>query len=342
MKPEPFTRLPMNSRIRYLLAATLLGCPVFTLSAAEDKAAEKEEKKSMRVLAPREPGRTRIVEKETVAFLGVETAPVSATTAAQLGLARGTGLVVNHVVPKSSADGVLNQHDVLLKLDDQILIETRQLSVLIRTRKEGDEITLSYIRGGQKATAKVKLGKTEVPKLTGVFGLAPAPVAIATSPGHFDYAVPPPIGPDEERAETDRVLSLFRHAPGGEPIRIQIDREHGPGFRAMALHTANSNMVFTDDNGSLELTIKDGAKTLVAKDAAGKQTFSGPVSTPEERKAMPPQVRERLEKLEGMHDITFHTDGEFRGGETRVLRPRGIGFPLNDYVPLRAQARVFY
>src|SRR5262249_44201704 len=91
--------------------------------------------------------------------------PVSATMASQLGLQRGTGLVVNRIVPKSPADGVLNDHDILLRLDDQILIETRQLAVLIRGHKEGDEVTLTYLRTAQKATAKVKLGKTEQPKM---------------------------------------------------------------------------------------------------------------------------------------------------------------------------------
>jgi hypothetical protein len=29
-----------------------------------------------------------------------------------------------------------------------------------------------------------------------------------------------------------------------------------------------------------------------------------------------------------MHDVTFSTDGEFRGAEVRTIRPRGISFPL--------------
>src|SRR5213075_1492155 len=98
------------------------------------------------------------LEKENVAFLGVEAAPAPAALASQLGLARGTGLVIGHVAAKSPADGVLQQHDVLLKLDDQILIEPHQLSVLIRQHKEGDEVTLTYMRAGKQTTAKVKLG----------------------------------------------------------------------------------------------------------------------------------------------------------------------------------------
>ena len=340
----------MKSRIHVLVAAASLVGLSSLLPAAEEKSASKteeksssrEEKKSMRVLTspgrdgrvfPRDHERREKVEMETIAFLGVETAPVATTTSVQLGLAKGTGLVVQHVVAKSPADGVLQEHDILLKLDDQILIETRQLSVLIRTRKEGDEVVLTYLRSGQRATAKIKLGKTEAPKLSDVLERRMAPfAAVAGVP--FEFAAE--ADGDGGRADVDRMLGMIKRAPNGEPVRIQMDAHRGPGFRAMALHTDNSSMVFSDDDGSLELKSRDGVKTLVAKDAKGGTLFSGPVNTPEERQAMPAEIRARLEKLEGMHDITFRTDGEFRGGQLRVMRPRGISFPAPERSPLRA------
>jgi serine protease Do len=140
------TLSPMNITTFSLLGAILLAA-LAPLQAADDKTKSSDDKKSLRVLAapdrerrmfgPREGERREAVEMETVAFLGVETGPVSPTLGAQLGLARGTGLVVNHVLAKSPAAGALREHDILLQLDDQILIETRQLSVLIRLRKEG-------------------------------------------------------------------------------------------------------------------------------------------------------------------------------------------------------------
>ncbi len=278
------------------------------------------------------------VEKETVAFLGVETGPVSATTGAQLGLARGTGLVVNHVVPKSPAAGVLQEHDILLKLDDQILIETRQLAVLIRSRKHGDEVTVTYMRAGQKTTAKITLSQHEVTKLSSLGGLSEVRsfTFAPTVPGMQWSEAPVAGAGGHNREEIDRVLSMIHGArtrvgADGQqsPLRIQIDRQGGPGFRAMSVNTADSSLVFTDDQGSLELSQKAGAKTLVAKDAKGAEIFSGPVTTPEERRALPDAVRTRLEKLEGMQDVTFRTDGDFKGTETKVVRPleRSISLP---------------
>src|SRR5690242_5223290 len=82
-------------------------------AADEEKPQSKEKKSPLRVLAGPERERRVLVqhgdklEKENVTFLGVEAAPAPAALAAQLGLARGTGLVVGHVAPKSPADGAL-------------------------------------------------------------------------------------------------------------------------------------------------------------------------------------------------------------------------------------------
>src|SRR5882757_6163721 len=109
-------------------------------------------------------------EKEKVAFLGVETMPVDRTVAAQLGLPRDTGLVVRHVADGSPAATLLQEHDVLTKLDDQILIDMHQLSVLVRSRKAGDEVKLTVVRGGKETTVKAKLAERDVPKMAGDFG----------------------------------------------------------------------------------------------------------------------------------------------------------------------------
>lgn len=348
----------MKTCISHLVAALGVVAIFPAARAADPKPAPAAEKRELRVLAA--PDRERRVsvqrdgqkaEKETVAFLGVEASPVSAALSAQLSLQRGTGLAINHVVAKSPAAGVLKEHDILLKLDDQILIETRQLSVLIRGHKEGDEVTVTYLRAGQKATATIKLGQQEVPKFSWTAGtkmeaFAAAPLRAGSE---FKLFTPESDG-DAEREHLDRVLSLIGRARGAPdappgaippPVRIQIDHGDGPGIRAMSINTANSNIVFSDDEGALELTMADGAKSLVAKNARGEQVFSGPVTTPEERKAVPAELRVRLEKLEGMRDVTFRTDGDFRGAQTKVVRPRGIDLPLP--APRRAPAPpIFY
>jgi len=265
------------------------------------------------------------MEKEAVTFLGVETAPVSETLGSQLGLAKDSGLVVINVIPESPAASALKQHDVLVKFDEQILVEPRQFSVLVRNHKEGDEVTFTYIRAGKQGTAKIKLGKHEVPKVS---TMMLGDVLRTYSDG--------PRGAEE----TNRVLNLLQGAPGREwhlstgpgpqPQTIRGEARGNVGFRAINMNPSNSNMVFTDEAGTLDLTLKDGKKTLVAKNAKGEQVFSGPVNTPEERSALPSDVRDRLDKIEGMQGFTFRTDEGFVP-KTQTIRafPQGIAFPFN-------------
>ena len=255
-------------------------------------------------------------EMENVTFLGVASVPAGETLGAQLNLPPATGLVVSMVAQGSPAAGVLKVNDVLVKFDDQLLIEQRQLAVLVRNHQEGDEVTLTYLRGGKESTAKVKLAKHEIPKMA---LMESAPLFHAR---HLPLNGGEDIGPDMGREDMDRVLALIdRGAPGQHMRRIAIDRDDGPGLHTTTVSTSNSNMVFTDEQGSLDLTIKDGQKTLVAKNPKGEQVFAGPVTTAEERKALPADVLKRLDKLEGMQDFSFQTDDDFQGGDVRVVKP---------------------
>ncbi|MCE9618959.1 MAG: PDZ domain-containing protein [Planctomycetes bacterium] len=103
---------------------------------------------------------------ENAAFFGVGAEPVSAETAAQLPLKPGTGLVVTMVVKDSPAEKAgLQKMDVLSRIGDQMLINTAQLSVLIRANKPGDSIGVTYLRGGKEQTVMVPLVSKKLPKL---------------------------------------------------------------------------------------------------------------------------------------------------------------------------------
>lgn len=275
---------------------------------------EATPKTERRVIIKHGPGDPAAMEK--AAFLGVETAPVSVTLTVQLNLPKGAGLVVQAVVPDSPAATTLKPHDILLKLDDQLLIEPRQFSVLMRSHKEGDEVTLTYVRAGKEATAKVKLALHDVPKLA------------LTSGYRFE------TGPDGAtgmgREAVDHLLSLTRGSAGATVQSWHVGRAGESGSHLTKVGAGDSKMLYTDDAGALELTISEGKQSLVAKNAKGEPLFSGPVTTPEERKAMPPEVRERLEKLEGMQEFSFKTGDDFQPSEMKVLQApaRRIAAPL--------------
>lgn len=252
------------------------------------------------------------MEKEKVTFLGVETAPVSRTLAAQLGLARDTGLAVTRISEGSPAASVLKEDDVLVKLDEQLLVNQQQLGVLVRGKKEGDEVRMTVIRGGKETTVTAKLSSHEVPKLAENFFLPGGPGGMSWSMGSLPGGLErlrdlPGIGADDARDILRMIgrdhMNLFS-GPG-----VRILKRGGKG--STILDWPNSNISYSDDDGAVEIKSADGKRELTVKDAKGKVTFQGPVNTEEERKQLPPEVRKRLEKLDN-DSISFETGDKFQ------------------------------
>lgn len=327
----------MKSKMLPLLAAVLAAAAMAPVSGAE-----KEIKLRKIVEGDAPPGHfgphraLRVkagdakVEKEKVAFLGVQTAPVQRTLAAQLGLPRGTGLVVTDVVEDSPAATTLQQDDILTKLDDQILIGQQQLSVLIRNKKEGDEVTLTVYRGGKETRIKVKLGQREVPKMA-AFGFEEA----GDGPDfHFFNMEGPQIAqlhqlPGMEPGRVNDVIRMIGRNRGnfmGTP-GVQILRRGDQG--ATILDLPQGSVVYSDEQGSVEVRAEDGKRDLTVKDAKGAVVFQGPVNSKEDREKLPAEVKERLGKIEGAN-FSFEV-GEGFEAEGADIRPaaglRRIGLP---------------
>jgi hypothetical protein len=268
-------------------------------------------------------------EPEVIPFLGVETESASSTLTDQLGLPENTGLVVEQIVPGTVAAAELKRHDILLKFDDQLLIEPRQLAILVRSHKVGDSVTITFLRAGKQQTAAVKLGKHEAPTMADLNDDDPDSMPFKI----HEHGI--------SREDMDRMLSLMNNPPLAPPPAPDAPRSPGadsaPNINELRVDVANSNIVYTDDLGTLALTIKDGKRVLEARDPQGHELFSGPIDTPEQRKALPPEVLSRLEKLQGMKEFSFKTDRDFQGGDTHVARPDGQRMALPPTLPQATQ-----
>ena len=92
------------------------------------------------------------------AYLGVMTSVATPALREQLGLPGGVGVLVEAVDAESPAQrGGLQVHDIVTKLDDQLVINVHQFGVLVRLRKPGETVNLSVIRRGKPLTANVVL-----------------------------------------------------------------------------------------------------------------------------------------------------------------------------------------
>lgn len=110
-----------------------------------------------------------------VTYLGIAAETVPDDLAAHLPVDPGVGLVVRTVGPDSpAASAGLQPNDVLLKIDDQLLIQPKQMQVLVRNRKEGDILTLTYLRKGETKTGKATLVKRDPPAIRALIAESPA------------------------------------------------------------------------------------------------------------------------------------------------------------------------
>jgi hypothetical protein len=149
MKQQNLNKLAaMKTHTMGIIAvASLLICSPFALKADDKKG---------------KPGNNivRIQAAAQGASLGIAMDKIPALTRAQLGLPEGIGVAVGHVSKGSAAEKAgLKVNDIITQLDDQLIINSQQLQTLIRTKKPGDEVTVTYIRRGKEHKAKAKLAK---------------------------------------------------------------------------------------------------------------------------------------------------------------------------------------
>jgi membrane-associated protease RseP (regulator of RpoE activity) len=73
------------------------------------------------------------------------------------------GLIVRHVeVDSPAAKAGVQVNDILLKIDDQLLVNPEQLRQLVQLRKEGDQLALTALRKGKELTLQPTLVMKEL------------------------------------------------------------------------------------------------------------------------------------------------------------------------------------
>lgn len=170
----------------------------------------------------RGPGGPEALERG--AYLGISSVAVDEALGSQLGLPRGVGLRVEYIDPDSPANGALQRHDVLHKLDDQILVNLTQLAVLVRLHQPGEAVSLTFLRGGKSQTATVQLAEKELPPLQAYdtdrpqIRINPPQFMAPQGPGYGWHDRPGPGG-DWQKQALEAVEEALRAAPlAGEEV----------------------------------------------------------------------------------------------------------------------------
>ncbi len=271
-------------------------------------------------------------EKESITYLGVETMPVSRTLSAQLGLPEDTGLVVMRVMKDSPATAALQKNDILTKFENQILIDMHQLRVLVRGKKEGDEVSLTYYRAGKENSVKVKLGKHDMPKMADMEDFGPEGLPNGR---FFNEGTPGPGLPElrnlpgmnlNEVHDVLRMIGRERDNWLGAPQVHFFKHKDGKG--STILNLADGNFVFSDESGSVEVTASKNQRELTVKNPKGDVLFKGPINNNDDRRKLPPEVLARLDQIEKA-DVSFEAGDDFKQ-DTAVEPPQKTKIVLPD------------
>jgi C-terminal processing protease CtpA/Prc len=90
--------------------------------------------------------------------LGLVVTKAAPGMTAALDVPRGSGLVVDKVLPKSAAEaGGLMAGDLIYRLDGQLLVNNEQFEVVIESLERGREVEVQFIRDGSPLKRMVKV-----------------------------------------------------------------------------------------------------------------------------------------------------------------------------------------
>jgi hypothetical protein len=194
-------------------------------------------------------------------YVGVGVNEADATLRNQLKLPDGIGLAVNHVDADGPASKAgVKQHDVLIKLKDQHLVNLQQFVTLVRMNKPGESIELTLLREGTPQTLTVTAGEKDLPPLESYAG------GRMGMPGTMRWNMATP--------------NIQPFAPGMGAGGIQVFND--PNGAAQV-----GEVLLQDDDHNIRFTTKDNKPNLVVKGKDGKVVFEGdPKQAPENIQAL--------------------------------------------------------
>jgi S1-C subfamily serine protease len=94
-----------------------------------------------------------------IAFLGVMSETVTPSMAEDLGLPSDSGAVITEVTSGSAAeDAGLRVRDVITRIGDSEVTRMEEVARAVRRHRPGDDVTVEFVRGGERREVTVTLG----------------------------------------------------------------------------------------------------------------------------------------------------------------------------------------
>ena len=244
-------------------------------------------------------------DSRTTAYLGIYATKVNPNVSHQLKLTENLYLNVELVAKNSPAEKAgIQKFDLLLQMNDQILVNQEQLKYLVRSKMPTDEVIFTLLRQGKKQKITVKLGESNLTQEDPFQNPSLYDRFPHYDPFGMDSFEKDPFLHNPQNLE-DLIPFLHFNQNRGRHKKIlpQKQSEDDPlhpkaNTESFSKQTSQSQVMITDEEGTLEWTEKNGQKSLRATDPYGKVLFDGPIDNAGERKALSGNLKSRLEKLE--------------------------------------------
>jgi hypothetical protein len=255
---------------------------------------------------------------DQVAAAGLQLSRAPEILRRQLALIHGEGLVVDAVAAQSAAARIgIQPHDVLVRLDDQLLVLPEQLAVLLETTRfpsaevsTGGQATggvLTILRAGRPL--RIPLGQSAaVPVAAASVPLPPpepTPLSATIPDVSPKAAVPAANYPGADRqvvaaalAGSQPVPSPVASTPPRRPLRqpdsaIQL----AAGDQTIAGGDSDEAVLLREDD-DFTIRLSQAADTrLTVLTPAGRRVFDGRIDTPERLAKVPPVLRPRVDAM---------------------------------------------
>jgi len=117
-----------------------------------------------RIIMPPEASLTLAPKPKQRAVIGIKLAALGEALAAQLDLEPASGALVSEVTEAYPAERAgLKKHDVIVRADGRPLDESTTLTSILASKREGEQVVLTVLRGGRELEIPIPVKLEEIP-----------------------------------------------------------------------------------------------------------------------------------------------------------------------------------
>lgn len=275
----------------------------------------REEEPSIELEVEPQEAKPKNVEKMPMAaakpYMGVGMERLPEALASHLGLDQNAAAMIRVIDPKGPAhEAGLAEFDIITGVNGKKIQCHDCLCKLLDQHKPGDQINVQYIHQGEKKETALALAERPAELVAGIDDCAPQDPAMPQDalrmlPKELREAIEKNIQAMGQGVIPD---DAFQAIPGGGIAMPDIEKRLEKMMKEMGhlqiqpgdvkMNMAMKSMLSTqDEQGKIEITREGDSAEARVYDQTGNLLWSGPYSTAQDHAAVPPPIRERLDKL---------------------------------------------